>query len=594
MNSIGDLLRDSVACDAEPFAATRRVLTSAMTGDGPVVVWLHGAAGSMRDRLLANAITQLEQAGFEACCVDCRTVEPTPAAFLDLIAATVGVSAEIDLAASAFSTHVDRPLLILDHYEVFRLADSWLRREFIPALATNARVLLISNEPPSAGWTGNSAWGDQFATIALPALEMQDNTVNSDDFPTDADPDLQQASHASAVVRRVTRPMLEALCPDIDASSLYDRLAGLPLFESRDDGLAMRESGRRHFNARLQAADPARYRQFQQRAWRVLRRQLREAPRADLWRYTADTIFLLQNPVIREAFFPSESSQYVVEPSQGCDQAAIFGIVDQHEGKTNRLALKLWWQHIPEAFHVVRDRRHEVVGFYTLARPGTLGADWMNQDPVARNWCRHLADNGRHRGQQAIFLRRWLATGTGEKPSPIQAAAWVDIKRSYLELRPGLRRVYLCLDDLAPYAAVASELGFQVLPELQVGSGDVAIDSAVLDFGPGSVDGWISNLLAAELGITADQVVDSARRELCFPGGRVPLTRLEYDLVSMLAAHQGGVVSRDKLLREVWGHKSTVESNVVDALVAGLRKKCGADKRLIETVRGIGYRLVAW
>ena len=45
--------------------------------------------------------------------------------------------------------------------------------------------------------------------------------------------------------------------------------------------------------------------------------------------------------------------------------------------------------------------------------------------------------------QRALFMRRWLAAETGESPSAVQAACWIDLKRKYLELRPNLRRVYL-------------------------------------------------------------------------------------------------------------------------------------------------------
>jgi cyanate lyase len=190
-----------------------------------------------------------------------------------------------------------------------------------------------------------------------------------------------------------------------------------------------------------------------------------------------------------------------------------------------------------------------------------------------------------------LFLRRWLSREDGEAPSAVQAAAWVDVKRTYLELRPELRRVYLTLRDLAPYGAVATQLGFQVLADLEARVGDSTFYTAMLDFGPGSVDGWICNLLAAELGITEDRLIDASARELIAGDQRIPLTPLEYSLVSMLEARAGEPVSRSELLREVWGHGYEGGSNVVDALVRGLRKKCGDSASIIETVRGVGYRL---
>jgi hypothetical protein len=65
-------------------------------------------------------------------------------------------------------------------------------------------------------------------------------------------------------------------------------------------------------------------------------------------------------------------------------------------------------------------------------------------------------------------------------PSPVQAACWIDIKRKYLELRPNLRRVYLTVADLTPYAEAARRLGFRVIEEA---CGE-DYQSAMLDFGP--------------------------------------------------------------------------------------------------------------
>ena len=58
-----------------------------------------------------------------------------------------------------------------------------------------------------------------------------------------------------------------------------------------------------------------------------------------------------------------------------------------------------------------------------------------------------------------------------------------------------------------------------------------------------------------------------------------------------LVGHTGKAVSRADLIREVWGFESDATSNVVDAVVATLRRKLGPRAQLIETVRGTGYRL---
>ena len=353
----------------------------------------------------------------------------------------------------------------------------------------------------------------------------------------------------------------------------------------------MREVLRRELVDRLQAGDPERRRALQRSAWQVLRGQLRQSSRADLWRFTADLIYLIENPVVREAFFPSESTATSVEPALPGDFDGISSIAAKHESGAAANALELWWKHLPGAFSVVKDGSGEIVAFYCMARPDELENDWMAFDPVARNWQQHLFRRGRRAAPPSLFLRRWLSRDHGESPCAEQGSAWVDIKRTYLELRPQLRRVYLTLHDLAPYGPVATQLGFRVLDDLAADLGDDRFHSAMLDFGPGSVDGWIFDLVAAELGIADESLLDPGTRELILDGRRIPLTPLEYGVVSMLESRSGDAVSRAELLREVWGHAHEGGSNVVDAVVRGLRRKCGDDAGLLETVRGVGYRL---
>ena len=268
-----------------------------------------------------------------------------------------------------------------------------------------------------------------------------------------------------------------------------------------------------------------------------------------------------------------------------------MAITARHEPGESLDTMALWWKHLPTSFHVVRDRTGTMAGFYCMARPDELINDWMRFDPVARNWQTHLLARGRSAAVPSLFLRRWLSDHDGETPCPVQASAWVDIKRTYLELRPQLRRVYLTLRDIRPYAPVAARLGFEVMNDLAADLGGTRYHTALLDFGPGSVDGWICNLLAAELGIGDHGLVDAARRELLLNGKRIGLTPLEFGVMALLESRNGEPVSREELLREVWGHGHHGGSNVVDAVVRGLRRKCGKHAGILETVRGVGYRL---
>ena len=93
--------------------------------------------------------------------------------------------------------------------------------------------------------------------------------------------------------------------------------------------------------------------------------------------------------------------------------------------------------------------------------------------------------------------------------------------------------------------------------------------------------------------MVGDVVVD-ARRHVATRNGRdLELTRREFDLLEVFARHPGQVLSRDQLLRLVWGYASDVETNVVDVFVGYVRRKLEAagEPRMLHTVRGVGWAL---
>ncbi len=93
--------------------------------------------------------------------------------------------------------------------------------------------------------------------------------------------------------------------------------------------------------------------------------------------------------------------------------------------------------------------------------------------------------------------------------------------------------------------------------------------------------------------MVGDLVVDARRHVATRAGRDLGLTRREFDLLEVLARHQGQVLSREQLLRLVWGYAADVETNVVDVFVGYLRRKleAGGEPRMFRTVRGVGWVL---
>src|SRR5690348_13425020 len=86
--------------------------------------------------------------------------------------------------------------------------------------------------------------------------------------------------------------------------------------------------------------------------------------------------------------------------------------------------------------------------------------------------------------------------------------------------------------------------------------------------------------------------LDLARRQALVDDRTVDLSDREFRLLYHLVCHPGEVVSRERLLSEVWGYSFDPGSNVVDVCVRRLRKKLGSAEA-IETVRNAGYRVAA-
>ena len=95
-----------------------------------------------------------------------------------------------------------------------------------------------------------------------------------------------------------------------------------------------------------------------------------------------------------------------------------------------------------------------------------------------------------------------------------------------------------------------------------------------------------------EESLTAGPIrIDPARHEVFVNDKQVHLTSLEFKLLRTLLQRRGRVQARDRLLNEVWGYESVIDTRTVDTHIRRLREKLGKAANAIETVRGFGYRL---
>ena len=602
------------------------------------IATVHGIAGVGKSTLLHALDTELARSGRSVISLDCRVIEPTERGFLR----AVGDFDDVRSFARHLSDQRDPPVLLCDQFEHFRLMDTWFRQVLVPLLPPGSTVILAARERPVAGWFSvpgfrsvplgplpsedaralldgfgiRPAAIDRLAPIARghplalvlaaagvsehPELSLENAALTrvvktlTRLFLEDVDdPVTRQALEAGSVVRRVTGPLLVAMLGDtVDADRLLGRMVDLPFVDACLDGLVVHEAVRESISGYLRGASPDRYRQYRRAAWRQLQGESREAPATELWRFTADMLYLIDNPVVREAFFPSGAQPLSVERASGAGWGTVEAIACRHEGPSAVGVLEQWWDTAPDTFSLVLDRDGSACGFFILLGHGHLLSPRTAMDPVARLWAGHLRDHPLPPGQIALGFRRWLDADRGEAPCSTQAASWLDVKREYMALRPLLRRIYVAVTDVRTYWPIVQRLGFRPLPGEPSLLDGIGYASVVLDFGPGSVDGWLSNLVAAELGLAVDgRTIDDDTHELVVRGQRVPLTPLEFGVLRHLSGRVGRTVSRQELLRDVWGTTFTGGSNVVDVVVRSLRGKLGDGAPCIRTVRGSGYRL---
>ncbi|MDH5581295.1 MAG: response regulator transcription factor [Bdellovibrionales bacterium] len=85
--------------------------------------------------------------------------------------------------------------------------------------------------------------------------------------------------------------------------------------------------------------------------------------------------------------------------------------------------------------------------------------------------------------------------------------------------------------------------------------------------------------------------IDDLKREVYFEDHKIELTKMEYELLRLMAREPGRAFSREEILNKVWGMENYPSTRTVDTHVLQIRQKTKDD--LIETLRGIGYRMKA-
>lgn len=131
-----------------------------------------------------------------------------------------------------------------------------------------------------------------------------------------------------------------------------------------------------------------------------------------------------------------------------------------------------------------------------------MGSGGSRCGRVATAWAAHLDRRPIGAAGKALLIRRSLTEDDAQAAAAL-GALFVDVKRTYLELRPQLRRAYVAVGPDGDDMPMLAHLGFEPAGR-PVEVDGVSYRPLVLDFGPASVDGWLARLLEAETAGAAD------------------------------------------------------------------------------------------
>ena len=535
-----------------------------------MVVFIHGPGGIGKSRLIRSTLDSVASE-VQTILMDCREIEPTPKGFLRTLGDVLGLGkneTSLNSVVDRLGWGGQRTVLALDTYETFGLMDTWLRQVFVPALSQSVFTIIAGRQAPSAAWLTSPGWQELFREVKLGELSSDDSRKmlesrgltsiqvervrnfargypivleiaavairTQPDLKIEDGPPpkvLQQLTHvflsgltsklleaveATSTVRRITEPLLRALLMDPNTREVFKDLQELPFIDVTTEGLIFHDVVRETISMDLSWRDFERYQLYRKRAWHYFSKESSRAVARRLWQYTAEMLYMIENPIVKDAFFPKGAADIIVEPATSNDGSDIFRIVKEVEPQESGRFINLWWQRHPETFNVARTQEGKTVAFYNLFQPGNVDQTLLKEDPLTSLWLKHLGENPVAPGERILFCRRWLDQTAGEIPSPAISACFLDIKRTYMELRPTLRRIYGTVRDLAVFEPILFPLGFKSLENSEVLIDDTIYYTLMNDFGPASVDGWLQTRVGAELGLDSswgeNKTVDGHRQ----------------------------------------------------------------------------------
>ena len=502
------------------FVGRRRELggfDAAVAGRSPQrVLFVHGPGGIGKTTLLLELRSRARSAGRTVVLLDGRDVDPSPEGFeLALIAARgrprdTGRPRNADLPGDV--------VLLVDGYEQLAPIDSWLRREFMPALAADGVVVLAGRDAPAAAWQIDAGWRHVVAVHRLDpfdvaesgqlfdlagvqaqhrpqlmalgrghplALALLVDAARTGVVPTSlADVPALLSSLLDSLLRGApTRAHVEglAVCAkawlttedllrDVvgdEAPAVWAWLERRPFIVSGPRGLTPHDLARDVLDTEFERRSPERYRSLHRivhdhtvaalRAAHGAERQVRAQQLMHLHRRAPFT-------AVTKALRGQGSTALV--PAKPGEREQVLSLIERFEGSASARLAEEWFDHRPDELSVVR-AEEGVRGYaYHIFHP--TGSALEDRDPVVRAVLDHVAHHGPTRPGERVNIARFFG-GRHEHQRDLYAVLAGPVSSLVEWVTRPLAWSFVIVTDTAYWEPVFDYLGFARLIEVDVG-----------------------------------------------------------------------------------------------------------------------------